>query len=39
MNDGEVEEPVGDGRDSVGVGTSTERVDLRRVEPGKFEPG
>jgi len=39
LDDSEVEEPVGDGRDCVGVGSSAKRVDFRRVEPGEFEPG
>lgn len=34
----EVPQPVVDGRESVSLGTSLERVDLSRVEPGQRKP-
>lgn len=39
LDDKEVGEPVGHGRDSVGLGTSRHRVELGGVEPRKGEPG
>ena len=32
-------EPVGTGRDCVGLSASLERVDLCRVKPGQWQPG
>ncbi len=34
-----VEEPVRAGRDSIGLGTSLDGVDLSRVQPREREPG